>query len=172
MPHGKSWISRGISQCCPLSAVAERLLAPRTGQDWLCPGGAALGAAFGSPPSYQMCTWCPTDSRRGRKELIGGRPVWKGCAAPGSPFLSTQPCSVRQGGGRGEGQKASSWQPDWNRRLLSFSLCQLSPTESEARFEKSLSCSQHFPNTPGCCKISTGANICFWHRKSSVWVCF
>lgn len=69
-------------------------------------------------------------------------------------------------------QKASSYPPEWNRRTLSFSLCQLSPIESEACFKKSLCFSQHFPDTPCCCKISTGANICFWDIKTSFWVCF
>lgn len=38
-------------------------------------------------------------------------------------------------------QKAASCPPEWNRRTLSFSLCQLSPIESEACFQKSLCCS-------------------------------
>lgn len=120
-----------------------------------------------------MCTWYPTDSQRNWWELVGRSPVGEGCAVSQVSFSVPIPgASIIAGKGGSCGIEGFQLSPGWNRRTLSFSLCQLSPIESEACFEKSLCCSQHFPDTPGCCKISTGASSCFLGHKNIVWGLF
>lgn len=145
---------------------------------WLCSHLACpLGqSSWTFSLSRQMCTRYPTDWQRNWKELVGGSPMGKK-GVLFQALVSVCPSLEYPSSFCGEGW----WL--WCRRLLlvhlsgtggllSFSLCQLSPIESEACFEKSLCCCQHFPDPPGCCKISTGANRCFWDIKTSFWVCF